>query len=241
MEPEILKEALRKKGMDVAIKELEFFFAKLKPMSKEDRSMWRPDLLKRLREFSNTFHGKDPEKKITEVIADKIHSTFPKLSMTEVGYCLDRIVKGDEEVQKEFNLQAASVIKIIKMYNGRRKYITKAFFELIDKGKDSDKSRQAEYNFIQNALKKHSNKSHLTIYERAALGLHFSSKESKEVVLRFRKEAKDNLSLAITNLTKKRDHAFGIIVTDVEQNTPTMWTERLLFGSTIYDSLYVNK
>ena len=223
-----LIERLRRQGITVTSVAVDFFYTKPLEMNREESHMWKPNLLNVLRIWSNQMHGKEPDRNIAETIAKKIKKEYGHLSVSEVQYCLDRVVNGDEEIPREYNLQANSVLKLLKVYNAKKMRIKREYYKMKQEESDAYEAQGAIQNFLNQAKEKYNQGEELTIYERSVLGKELAKTEETEVLNNISQMVEENKE-QLKNQEKKR---LGNLFCE---NIPVSINDEILFNAVYFD------
>jgi len=228
-----LIERLRRKGITVTSVAVDFFYTNPKPMNQEERSMWFPHLVNTLRTWSNQYHGKEPDKNITTTIANKIKKEYGNLSISEIHYCLDRVTNGDEEIKQEWNLNANSILTVLKRYAGKKQRIKTEHYAMQREEAERYEAAGKIQSFLSEAKHKYNDGQELTIYERSVLGKELLKNVPTNEINDFRNlfdENKDYWKKQEQNNDKLK------LGDDVVNYIPLIITEEVLFNARYFDT-----
>ncbi|QGG54081.1 hypothetical protein GDS87_24485 (plasmid) [Lysinibacillus pakistanensis] len=193
--------------------------------------MWQKSLLLELRKYANSTIGKDPDRSTAEKLAQKLYNDFKHISTQEIGYCLDLLVGGETGIEPDtFKLSGTPIVKMLKQYDGKRKAFNRYYWEIKNEENSAIEAQRAQQEFLRQALMKKSQGATLTVYERSTIGKHLIESESHQVRQAIWEDVDKQLPTMQRELKKKRDGAFGIVLNDQDQQTPIMWTDKLLYG-----------
>lgn len=224
------------RGLSVNKKIVDYFYNKPKKISEEDFSMYSPHLTVLLKDFSRNFYGKEMERENLILAVKEIVKSYPMLSTAEVQYVLSCIVTGEYDIKK-FAFNISDVIKCIKIYLSKKLSVQDAWYKAIKDSKTSEEGKQKEFTFLQDSLKKHQEKEHLTVYEKSALGKHFAKQMDAKNLETIMQITEEELPKIQKELNSRRSASMDAIFVDPEMNTPFMWTRDLLFGVKVYNSI----
>ena len=232
-----LKKNLKMRGLSVNDKIIDFFYDKPKIIGDEDYSMYSLYLIKELKVFSLNYYGKEIDHdKIKESIK-QIVKNFSRLSTVEIKYCLQIVVNGEYEWFKKWEFNISDIIKVIRIYDSKKKAVQSSWYNAMNEERQDTEGKQIAFTFLQSALKKHSEKKHLTVYEKSALGKHFVEQMDGSTVESIMSSTVEQLPQYQKEVRVQRATGLNNIVIDPEMLTPILWTKNLLFGVLIYNSI----
>jgi len=93
------------------------------------------------------------------------------------------------------------------------------------------------FNFLQNSLRKHSSNEHMTYYEMAAVGKHFSKDLTTDRYDTIKEIAEDQYPQEQEKVIDFRRRPFESFANDLRMETPIMITEDMLFHRLVFGAV----
>ncbi len=97
-----------------------------------------------------------------------------------------------------------------------------------------------EYQFLQNALRKHTNDEHMTIYEKGAVGEHFKQDLPTERYDTLKAIAKEQYPAEQEKVGDFRNQDFEKFANDLRMDEPILISEDMVFHLLVYDAVKNN-
>lgn len=94
-----------------------------------------------------------------------------------------------------------------------------------------------EFQFLQNALRKHTNNEHMTVYEKGAVGKHFSKDLTTVRYDTLKEIAKERYPEELKKVGDFRNMSFDKFSNDKRMDNAIMVTEKMVFNLLVYDTL----
>lgn len=94
-----------------------------------------------------------------------------------------------------------------------------------------------EHEFLQNSLRKHTEGEHMTYYEKARVGRHFSQDLTESRYDTLKSIAVEQYPAELEKVGNFRSRSFDGFANDVKMDKPVALTEDLLFHMLVYDAI----
>ena len=94
-----------------------------------------------------------------------------------------------------------------------------------------------EFNFLQNSLRKHTSNEHMTYYEMAAVGKHFSQNLTTARYDTLKEISIEQYPSEQEKIGDFRRQPFEKLANDLRMDTPIVITEKMLFHRLVYDAV----
>lgn len=98
-----------------------------------------------------------------------------------------------------------------------------------------------QFQFLQNALRKHTSNEHLTVYEKGAVGKHFSKDLTTVRYDTLKAIAKERYPAELEKVGDFRKKSFDSFANDKRMDNPIMVTEKTVFHLLVYDTVNENR
>ncbi len=94
-----------------------------------------------------------------------------------------------------------------------------------------------KFKFLQNALRKHTNNEHMTIYEKGSVGKHFSQDLTTQRYNTLKEIAVEQYPAERDKVGDFRSQSFDKFANDLRMEQPIIITEDMVFHLLVYDAV----